>query len=73
MSFSKSAIIGKYRLDFVAALDVGIICNAVRSSQRFRAMVPIVFNLADLTQPLTSLPVRGLRYITDVQPSRVCA
>lgn len=39
----------------------------------FGPTVPTVLSRADLTQPLTSPPVLGLRYITDDQPSCVCA
>lgn len=39
----------------------------------FGPTVPVAFSRADCTQPETSLPVRGLTYITDDQPSLVCA
>jgi molecular chaperone HscC len=35
--------------------------------------VPVAFNLADRTQPETSFPVPGFRYITEDQPSLVSA
>ena len=49
---------------------------ARRAAQRFYCLgpiVPVAFNRSDLTQPETSAPVRGFTYITDIQPSSVCA
>src|SRR6516162_4717796 len=44
-----------------------------RSDHCFGPMVPVTFNLEDLTQPDTSFRVLGLMYITCDQPSSVCA
>src|SRR6516164_6473368 len=44
-----------------------------RSDHCFGPMVSVTFSLSDLTQPDTSFPVLGLIYITDDQPSSVCA
>ncbi len=41
--------------------------------QYFGPIVPVIFNRSDLTQPETSAPVRGLTYITEVQPLSVRA
>ena len=43
------------------------------STLRLLDDLPVEHFLGDLTQPDTSLPLRGLSYITDVHPSSVRA
>jgi hypothetical protein len=69
-----SGLRGVDHFNSIATLSiVSVNLNGSRGTHCFGATAPVSFNLPDLTQPDTLLPVLGLTYITDDHPSFVWA